>query len=130
LPASAPLSLGALLALPSTWRVLGDLLALGLFGGFFIIPLYALIQIRSAPEQRARIIAANNILNALFMVCGALAAVGLLGEGLSIAGLFAVAALSEGELVAIFPEGRITDTGEFLWRSRFFGQSAKLRRAG
>ncbi|HPP48257.1 MAG TPA: MFS transporter, partial [Accumulibacter sp.] len=91
LPASAPLSLGALLALPSTWRVLGDLLALGLFGGFFIVPLYALIQIRSAPEQRARIIAANNILNALFMVCGALAAVGLLGEGLSIAGLFAVA---------------------------------------
>ncbi len=89
------------------------MLDLGLFGGFFIVPLYALIQIRSAPEQRARIIAANNILNALFIVCGALAAAGLLGEGLSIAGLFAVAALSEGELVAIFPEGRITDNGEF-----------------
>ncbi len=101
LPASAPLSLGALLALPSTWHVLGDLLALGLFGGFFIVPLYALIQIRSAPEQRARIIAANNILNALFMVCGALAAAGLLGEGLSIAGLFAVAALGNAA-VAIY----------------------------
>jgi len=101
LPASAPLSLGALLALPSTWRVLGDLLALGLFGGFFIVPLYALIQIRSAPEQRARIIAANNILNALFMVGGALAAAGLLGEGLSIAGLFAVAALCNAA-VAIY----------------------------
>jgi 1-acyl-sn-glycerol-3-phosphate acyltransferase len=49
--------------------VLFDLFALGLFGGFFIVPLYALIQLRSAPEQRARIIAANNILNALFMVC-------------------------------------------------------------
>jgi hypothetical protein len=45
------------------------------------VPLYALIQLRSAPEQRARIIAANNILNALFMVCGALAAAGLLGDG-------------------------------------------------
>jgi MFS family permease len=58
--------------------VLFDLFALGLFGGFFIVPLYALIQLRSAPEQRARIIAANNILNALFMVVGALAAAGLL----------------------------------------------------
>jgi hypothetical protein len=52
-----------------TWRVLFDLFALGSSVGFFIVPLYALIQLRSAPEQRARIIAANNILNALFMVC-------------------------------------------------------------
>ena len=101
LPANAPLALSALLSLPSTWHVLADLLALGLFGGFFIVPLYALIQIRSAPEQRARIIAANNILNALFMVCGSLAAAGLLGEGLSIPGLFGVAALCNAA-VAIY----------------------------
>ncbi|WP_300450448.1 MFS transporter [Accumulibacter sp.] len=93
LPAGAPLALSGLLALYGTWRVLFDLFALGLFGGFFIVPLYALIQIRSAPEQRARIIAANNILNALFMVVGSLAAAGLLGDGLSIAALFGVAAV-------------------------------------
>ena len=93
LPAGAPLPLTGLLALHETWRVLFDLFALGLFGGFFIVPLYALIQIRSAPEQRARIIAANNILNALFMVVGSLAAAGLLGDGLSIPALFGVAAL-------------------------------------
>lgn len=101
LPIGAPLSLADLLALHHTWRVLFDLFALGLFGGFFIVPLYALIQLRSAPEQRARIIAANNILNALFMVCGALAAAGLLGDGLSIPALFGVAALCNA-VVAIY----------------------------
>ncbi|HND39908.1 MAG TPA: MFS transporter [Accumulibacter sp.] len=93
LPLGAPLELTRLLALHASWRVLFDLFALGLFGGFFVVPLYALIQLRSAPEQRARIIAANNILNALFMVCGALAAAGLLSSGVSIAVLFAIAAL-------------------------------------
>ncbi|KFB66026.1 MFS transporter [Candidatus Accumulibacter vicinus] len=101
LPIGAPLSLANLLALHHTWRVLFDLFALGLFGGFFIVPLYALIQLRSAPEQRARIIAANNILNALFMVCGALAAAGLLGDGLSIPALFGVAALCNA-VVAVY----------------------------
>ncbi|MEF8714968.1 MAG: MFS transporter [Accumulibacter sp.] len=101
LPVGAPLSLANLLALHPTWRVLFDLFALGLFGGFFIVPLYALIQLRSAPEQRARIIAANNILNALFMVCGALVAAGLLGDGLSIPALFGVAALCNA-VVAVY----------------------------
>jgi 1-acyl-sn-glycerol-3-phosphate acyltransferase len=64
----------ALLSIPAIWRVLFDLMMLGVFGGFFIVPLYALVQLRSAPEHRARIIAANNILNALFMVVGALGA--------------------------------------------------------
>jgi len=101
LPAGAPLPLLGLLALHETWRVLFDLFALGLFGGFFIVPLYALIQIRSAPEQRARIIAANNILNALFMVVGSLAAAGLLGDGLSIPALFGVAGVCNAA-VAIY----------------------------
>ena len=93
LPAGAPLGLMPWLAVPGIWRVLFDLFALGLFGGFFIVPLYVLIQLRSEPQHRARIIAANNIFNALFMVVGALAAAGLLGSGLSIPALFALAAL-------------------------------------
>ena len=44
---------------------------IGLFGGFYIVPLYALIQERCAPSHRSRIIAANNILNAVFMVASA-----------------------------------------------------------
>jgi hypothetical protein len=53
---------------PAHWRVVADLVLIGLFGGFYIVPLYALIQERSPPSHRSRIIAANNILNALFMV--------------------------------------------------------------
>jgi hypothetical protein len=85
--------LAALLSLPVIWRVLFDLLMLGVFGGFFIVPLYALLQTRSEVSHRARIIAANNIVNALFMVAGALGASALLGAGLSIPALFGMAAV-------------------------------------
>ncbi|HEX6736481.1 MAG TPA: MFS transporter, partial [Azonexus sp.] len=105
-------TVGALLSLPAVWRVLADLLLLGVFGGFFIVPLYALVQVRSSPEHRARIIAANNILNALFMVVGALAAAALLGAGLSIPLLFAIAALLNAA-VAVYIYGLVP---EFLLR--------------
>jgi 1-acyl-sn-glycerol-3-phosphate acyltransferase len=104
--------LGELLASPAIWHALADLLLLGLFGGFFIVPLYALVQQRSSVEHRARIIAANNILNALFMVVGSLAAAGLLAKGVSIPALFAVAALCNA-VVAIFIYGLVP---EFLLR--------------
>ncbi|MCC6076258.1 MFS transporter [Pseudomonas sp. GCM10022188] len=100
-PPPAPLALGELLQQPHMLHVLFDLFALGLFGGFFIVPLYALMQLRSDPDYRARIIAANNIINALFMVVGAGAAAGLLGAGLSIPQLFIAAALVNA-LVAIY----------------------------
>lgn len=100
-PHSAPLALSALLAAHGTWHVLFDLLLIGLFGGFFIVPLYALLQVRSDVAHRARIIAANNIMNALFMVVGAGAAAGLLSNGLTIPELFGVAALSNA-VVALY----------------------------
>ncbi len=78
---------------PAHWRVAFDLTMIGMFGGFYIVPLYALIQQRSEPSRRSRIIAANNILNALFMVASALIAIGLLRVGLSIVDLFLVTAL-------------------------------------
>jgi 1-acyl-sn-glycerol-3-phosphate acyltransferase len=102
----------ALLSLPAIWRVLFDLMMLGLFGGFFIVPLYALVQLRSSPEHRARIIAANNIVNALFMVVGALGAGAALGAGLSIPALFGIAALLNA-VVAIYIYGLVP---EFLIR--------------
>ena len=93
LPAGAPLAIGEVLAQPGMPRVLLALTLLGVFGGFFIVPLYAMMQSRSAPGHRARVIAANNILNALFMVVGALGAGALLGAGLSMPMLFGVAAI-------------------------------------
>jgi 1-acyl-sn-glycerol-3-phosphate acyltransferase len=113
-PAMPAAGLGALglMQLASTWRVLADLLLIGVFGGFFIVPLYALVQQRSNPEHCARVIAANNILNALFMVVGSLAAAGMLAAGLSIPTLFAVAAVCNAA-VALFIYGLVP---EFLLR--------------
>jgi MFS family permease len=58
-----PMTLAAFIQDAGHWRILGDLFLIGLFGGFYIVPLYALIQIRSEPSHRSRIIAGNNILN-------------------------------------------------------------------
>lgn len=111
-PSPAPLGAVELLAWNPTWRILADLALLGVFGGFFVVPLYALVQQRSDPEHGARIIAANNIMNALFMVAGGLAAFGLLAAGLALPMLFAVAALCNAA-VALFIYGLVP---EFLLR--------------
>jgi len=75
------------------WRMLADLLLIGLFGGFYIVPLYAMVQTRSDPAHRSRIIAGNNILNAAFIVAAAAAAIGLFAAGLTIPQLILVTAL-------------------------------------
>ena len=70
------------------WRVMLDLGLMSLFTGLFSVPMYALIQLRARPSHRARIIAANNILNALFMIASALIAGALLKAGFSIPHIF------------------------------------------
>ncbi|MFX1672013.1 MFS transporter [Paraburkholderia sp. A2WS-5] len=91
--ASHLLSVGEFVRTPAHWRVLADLFLLAMFGGFYSVPLYALIQSRSAPSHRARIIAANNILNSLFMIVSALMAMALTAAGVGIAGIFLTTAL-------------------------------------
>jgi len=77
---------------------MADLVLMSLFTGLFSVPLYALIQQRSPTAHRARIIAANNILNALFMVASALIAGALLGAGLTVPEVF----LATGLVNAVF----------------------------
>jgi 1-acyl-sn-glycerol-3-phosphate acyltransferase len=100
------------LQMSSSWRILVDIVLLGLFGGFYIVPLYALVQQRSEPSHRSRIIASNNILNALFMVISAIMAIVLLGIGLNIPQLLLVMAFLNA-LVAIYI---YTLVPEFLMR--------------
>ena len=88
LPPASGLGLGAFVADSMHWRVLADLALLSLFAGLYSVPMYALIQMRSQPTHRARIIAANNILNALFMIASALLAGALLGAGFTIPQMF------------------------------------------
>jgi 1-acyl-sn-glycerol-3-phosphate acyltransferase len=94
------------------WRVLADLFLVGLFGGLYIVPLYALVQSRSERTHRSRIIAANNILNALFIVAAAGISIVLLGAGLTIPQLFVVSALMNAA-VAVYI---YTLVPEFLMR--------------
>ena len=89
------------LARPGGLRVWIDLVLIGIFGGFYSVPLYALVQTRSNPQHLSRIIAANNIMNALFMVIASVTSVVLLNAGLSIPQLFLVIAILNG-LVAIY----------------------------
>jgi MFS family permease len=84
------------------WRIIIDLLLIGMFGGFYIVPLYALVQSRSEPKHRSRVIAGLNILNALFMVIAAIMAMLILGPaGLSIPELFLISAILNA-VVAIY----------------------------
>ena len=101
LHASGLASFAAFFGDSAHWRVAADLVLIGVFGGFYIVPLYALIQQRSRPSHRSRIIAANNILNALFIVVSAVIAVALLRAGVTIPQLFLVVALMNAA-VALF----------------------------
>lgn len=87
-------SIAAFLALPGNLRVLLDIIGLGIFSGLYIVPLYALVQARSEPSHRARVIAGNNILNALFMVVASLLTMLLLSVfKVSLPGLLALTAI-------------------------------------
>ena len=112
--ADAPL-IGALefIRSVSNWRVLFDILLMGMFGGFYIVPLYALVQQRSEPSFRSRVIAGNNILNALFMVLSALLAIIFLDSvGLSIPQFLLLTAIFNA-VVAVYI---FTLVPEFLMR--------------
>ena len=64
-----------------------------MFGGFFIVPLLALVQNRSDPRHRSRVIAGNNVMNALFMVLAAVLGIALRAAGFSIPQLFLLTAI-------------------------------------
>jgi 1-acyl-sn-glycerol-3-phosphate acyltransferase len=83
----AGLSAAQFIALSGSWRILMDLGLIGVFGGFFIVPLYALVQQRARREAMSRVIGANNIINAVFMVVAALLGALALNAGMSIAEL-------------------------------------------
>lgn len=94
LPPAGSLGLADFMAMPAHWRVLADLTLLSLFAGLYSVPMYALIQMRSQPTHRARIIAANNILNALFMIASAVIAGALLSAGFTIPQMFLLVGLA------------------------------------
>jgi 1-acyl-sn-glycerol-3-phosphate acyltransferase len=98
--APGALRLNEFLEVDGAWRILIDLALLSTFAGFYSVPLYALIQSRSRKTHVARIVAANNILNALFIVVASITAAALFDSGLTIPELFLVAALMNAAVAA------------------------------
>ena len=86
-------TIAAFLERPGSVRVLFDLMMLGAFAGFYSVPLYALVQKRSEPRHLSRIIAANNVINTIFMIVASLLAIVVLNLGYSIPELFLVVAI-------------------------------------
>lgn len=83
------------------WRIMFDLLLIAICGGIYTVPLYAILQHRSDEHHRARVIASNNVMNALFMVIAAAFTILMLKLGLSIAHVFLLIAIGN-TMVAIY----------------------------
>jgi 1-acyl-sn-glycerol-3-phosphate acyltransferase len=108
LPMHELMGVSEFVAAPGHWKVMLDLAMLSLSAGLYSVPMYALIQLRSQATHRARIIAANNILNALFMVASSVIVGVLIAEGLTIPEVFLCVALANaviaGYIFLLVPE--------------------------
>ncbi|NII72537.1 1-acyl-sn-glycerol-3-phosphate acyltransferase [Dyella sp. SG562] len=83
----------AFLHSPGSWRIALDLTLVGMFAGFYVVPLFAFVQSRAPREQLSRIIAGNNILNALWICVASGFGLGLGAAGLTPAQIFLATAL-------------------------------------
>jgi MFS family permease len=125
-PAAAALfDIGGFLARPGSLRILFDCVLIGVFGGFYIVPLFALIQTRCERAHVARTIAGVNILNALFMVAAAGVAMLLLKAGCSIPQIFLATAI----LNALFAATMFMLVPEFLQRFAAWLSASFVRRS-
>ncbi len=100
MPASEIMGLDAFMAQHAHWRVMADLFLLSLFAGLYSVPMYALIQLRSVASHRARIIAANNILNALFMIASSIIAGALLASQFTVPQIFLFVGIANAVVAA------------------------------
>ena len=84
------------------WRIVMDILLIAISGGLYIVPLNAIVQARSEESRRSRNIAANNILNALFMVVSAIGTTAMLAQGFTVPQVFlTIAILNAGVVIYI-----------------------------
>jgi len=105
---TALLSVSAFLSEPGSWRLLADLVLIGFSGGLYSVPLQVIVQTRSNPERRARVIAASSIFNSLLMVISAIYTVFMLKFEVDISLIFLslglLTLLYVGVLLLLMPE--------------------------
>ncbi len=102
-------TVGAMLGSLAGWRVLVDLVLLAACGGVYSVPLYAVLQDRSAPDERARMVAANNVVNAVAIVAGA-----------GVAALLAMAGWGPAAVLGAFAAGNVVVA---IWIMRILPQT-------
>ncbi|PZQ18738.1 MAG: glycerol acyltransferase [Rhodanobacter denitrificans] len=111
--AAAGLSVAQFVDQPGSWRIMLDLALVGVFAGFYVVPLFALIQSRTPKDELSRVIAGLNIQNAVFIVAAAV--LGIVAQqvfGFSIPEVF----LAVGVLTAIVTAIIFTIVPEFFMR--------------
>lgn len=117
------MDIGAFLATPRNWRILLDLFMIAFSGGLYAVPLYALIQESSDPHHVSRNIAANNIVNALFMVVSTVLAGLMLSAGYTIPQLFLTIGILNGFVAAyickLLPQEVVKGLGRQMFRLFF-----------
>lgn len=127
-PPETVLDVSSFIFYGQNWRILIDAFLIGSFGGLYLVPLYTLLQKESRPEICSRVIAANNIINSIFMVAAACIALIILNAGFSIPELFIFTALLNGVIIIYLlklcklmntsPDvSIISNTGEFSIKS-------------
>src|ERR1700722_11366598 len=88
------------LAYPAHWRILADLFGLALCGGIYVVPLYVIMQAESEETGRSRVVAANNIVNALLIVVAGGGSALMLKYGSGVPAIFLSVGLLNAALVA------------------------------
>jgi acyl-[acyl-carrier-protein]-phospholipid O-acyltransferase / long-chain-fatty-acid--[acyl-carrier-protein] ligase len=121
--AKSPLTVAGYFASPYSIRIAVDLAGLAIAGGLFIVPVFTAVQVWAGSDRRARVVAAVNVLNAAFMVIGALVLALLQKLGLSTPLLFAligVANLAVAVAIGLtMPAGWLNDFLSIVFRAFF-----------
>jgi acyl-[acyl-carrier-protein]-phospholipid O-acyltransferase/long-chain-fatty-acid--[acyl-carrier-protein] ligase len=122
-PPGGAVGIAAFLSTLRGLRIFVDLIGVAVAGGFFVVPLYAIIQNRSDAAERARVIAGNNIVNSLMMTLAAIVTVGLLAAGFVIPQVFFVLAaltvVAAGIVCALLPQDVLLTLARVLLRAAY-----------
>jgi acyl-[acyl-carrier-protein]-phospholipid O-acyltransferase / long-chain-fatty-acid--[acyl-carrier-protein] ligase len=101
------------------WRTGLDLFMVAFFGGIYAVPLNAIMQHRSNPTKRSRVIAANNVINAIFMITATLAS-GVLLQVMTARGLFLCLAIANAFVALwicrLLPQELVAGLARLLFR--------------